>query len=409
MEILWLSHLVPYPPVGGVIIRSYNMLYQLSKHHDVHLIAFNQKALLPTSKDVEESVAELKKICKSVTVLPIECEQGTCFGRYGVAFKSIFSKLPYTINWLISDQMKKKVEYVLESNKIDIMHCDTISLVQFCSFNKQIKHILNHHNIESDMMLRRSRKEKNIIKKLYFHIESIKLRKYEEKHCNQFDINITCSELDSSRLKKIIGPPKKIIDIPNGVDVNYYYPMGNHKIPNSLCFCGGMNWYPNKSAIIFFVKEVWPILKKEIPDIRITIIGKNPPNYIKNIANDDQNLVITGFVDDIRHFVDKSMIFVCPIDDGGGTKIKILDALAMGKAIIANKIACEGIDVEDGISVLYASTPEDYVNKIKELLNNNKLMTALEVNGRKLIEHKYSYDSIGLKLNSIYESLIAQS
>jgi len=406
MKILWISHLIPFPPKGGVLQRSYNLIKELSKYNEVHVVAFNQRSLLPNDEDINYALSEMQNICASIKSLPIECEKVSLSGKYRVAAKSFFTDLPYTINWLQSSKMANIIDNEINDNTYDVVHYDTISLAPFCDFNKNVKNVLNHHNIESNMLFRRAENERNIPKKIYFYQEAEKLEKYEQKICKNFDLNITCSHVDSVRLHKIIGSNNKITDIPNGVDVNYFYPQNSIKISNSLCFCGGMSWYPNRAAMVFFANKVWPILTQQIPGITMRVIGKSPPVELLDLAKKDSNFIVTGFLDDMRPIVDQSMLYVCPISDGGGTKIKILDALAMGKAIIANPISCEGIDVVNGENIIFAEKPEDYVEKIKTLLNKTIEVERIGANGRELVERKYSYIEIGKKINKTYIDIL---
>jgi glycosyltransferase involved in cell wall biosynthesis len=168
--------------------------------------------------------------------------------------------------------------------------------------------------------------------------------------------------------------------------------------PYFLIFIGGMSWYPNREAMLFFARDVWPLLKSKIPGIHMHVVGESPPEEMIELARIDSNYHVHGFVDDIKNIFYKAGIYVCPISDGGGTKLKILDALAMGKPIVANEIACEGIDVTEGKNVLFAETPDEYVNKIKILIESPSLRTALSEEGIKLIQSKYSYDVVGQEL-----------
>ena len=403
MKILWLSHLCPYPPKGGVLQRSYNLIKELSKYHDVSLVAFNQKALLPTRKELDAAINEFSKFCQNVSVLPISSERKK-YGRWLLVLKSIFTRDPYTINWLKDKAMFGLLRDRLSRNNYDLVFFDTISLAPYLSLFKKEKLILNHHNIESEMMLRRAYNERNLLKKLYFYQEGKRLAIYENRECPKFDLNITCSHVDSERILRRISS-LEVNEVVNGVDVEYFYPLGGDRLNNSLVFAGGMNWYPNRNAMLYFARHVWPLLTEAIPDIRITVIGQDPPARLINLANEDKRFKVAGFVDDVRPYIDRATVYVCPISDGGGTKLKILDALAMGKAIVANPVACEGIDVKDGETVLFADSPAEYVKKIKLLFENRKLNKKLGLNGRKLIEDKYSFEKIGRKLATLCEGL----
>lgn len=411
MKVLWLSHLIPFPPQGvGVLQRSSNLLKIAASAHDVTLLAFNQNDLLRIYNhdlDIALSAAmkEMEKLCLSVQIINIECDK-KAYGKARLAFRSLFSNWPYTIRWLTSDAYKDALTHELGKHKYDVIWFDTISLAQYRQAipSNHSKLILNHHNIESDMMYRRAEKETNYLKKLYFRLEAFKLKKYEKSEVGKYDINVTCSDLDSRRLDTI-SPGANTHVIPNGVNTDFFIPSDEvSSDPYSLVFIGGMSWYPNREAMLFFAREVWPELKKQIPDIKMHVVGENPPQELQDLAKIDNNFRVYGFVDNIKDIFDQSEIYVCPISDGGGTKLKILDALAMGKPIVANEIACEGIGVTNRLNVLFAETPSEYVARIRELISDPSLRHTLSHNSRKLIREVYSYDVVGRDLVRLLEN-----
>jgi len=210
-----------------------------------------------------------------------------------------------------------------------------------------------------------------------------------------------CSDVDQRRLKEI-APDSRIEVVPNGVDVDYFRPLtGVEQVP-ALVFVGTLNWYPNIEAVRFIAFELWPLLKKELSGVTVDIIGANPPKDICDVAVSDPDFHVHGFVDDIRGLIDRAAIYVCPIRDGGGTKLKILDALAMQKAIVAHPIACEGIDVTNGENVVFAEEPLEYVNAIRRLLDDPAERQRLGRNARKCAVDRYSYENIGESLSNLY-------
>jgi glycosyltransferase involved in cell wall biosynthesis len=402
-KILWLSHFVPYPPKGGNLQRSYNLIKELSKQNEVTLLTFNQSKIIPTQKLLDEAILHLGNFCKIEPIFEIPSEK-SFLGKITLLLRGMLPWRTYTISWLESENFQSYLYELIEKYKFDVIHCDTISLVPCVKKIKNVKIVLNHHNIESLMMLRRAENEKNILKKFYFWQEGKKLARYERKVCGDFDLNITCSELDSDRL---VSHTKisKCETIPNGVDLDYFNPVDIPQKPRSLIFVGGLSWYPNLDAMTFFLKQVWPLLHKEVEDVSLTIIGRSPPDWMIEMQAIYPSLKVMGFVDDIRSLLSESYLYVCPIKDGGGTKLKVLDALAMKKALVADPIACEGIDVKNGESVMFASTPREYIEAIKSLIANQELKESIEREGRRLIEKNYSFASIGARLSLLYKNL----
>lgn len=405
MKILWLSHLVPYPPKGGVLQRSYNLVRETCKYHDVTLIAFIQKDLIKSrlsslESGLNEAKSYLDTYCDYVEFVDIPSENSR-FGKYLLAFKSLFTKDPYSINWLKSEQLHIILNKITDVNNFDLVHFDTISLAPYLNHFQNITKALDHHNIESHMMIRRAELENNILKRLYYYQEGYKLLKYEKKYCPQFDIQITCSDLDSKRLQEII-PNINAVDIPNGVDIDYFYPQSENEEPKQLIFAGSMSWYPNKDAMFYFSRKIWPLLKIKDKGFVMNVVGSSPPDELINLSNNDKNFKVHGFVDDVRDYISRASIYVCPISDGGGTKLKILDAFAMGIATVAHPMACEGIDVIDGVNVVFAETPEEFVEKIIELDKDDKLRQSISKNARKTVVDKYAYLAIGQSLSEKY-------
>jgi len=415
MKILWLSHLLPFPPQGGgVLQRSANLLKAVAGEHEVTLLAFNQKDVLQIydpdlNISLPAALNAMEDICHKVYVIGINSDS-QFLGKIRLALMSLFSRQPYSIRWLTSSSYKKALHEVLANSEFDAVWFDTISLAQYRVVLD--KHhslmVLNHHNVESDMMFRRAKKENNFLKKAYFYLEAYKLRKYEKKEVSNFNINVTCSELDSVRLESI-SPDVSAHVIPNGVDTDYF-STDRSVIPDPyyLVFIGGMSWYPNYDAMMFFARKVWPLLKERLPAVHMHVVGRSPPEELIELAKDDSNYHVHGFVDDVKSIFYKAGIYVCPITDGGGTKLKILDALAMGKAIVAHPIACEGIKVIDGENVLFAETPEEYVNNIKKLIEDPALIEEFGKNNRKLILDRYSYRVIGRDLLTLLENNTAK-
>ena len=403
MNILWLSHNVPYPPKTGVLQRNYNLVREASKLGNVHLVAVFQKAILPIRYDMEEIHRELGKFCKSIEIIYLPIDSSKVMWLWTV-LKSIFTTDPYSVNWIKSRQMHHRIRQITSKIKFDIVHFDTISLAEYFDDVGIAHKILNHHNMESHLMERRSSIEKNILKKFYYQMEAKKLRRYEETHCKKFDINFTVSQDDKELLQELI-PGCRIEVIPNGVDTDYFRREDIQPSPGTLVFAGGMNWYPNRDAILHFCREIWPLLKKGFPEISLTVVGAQPPRELLELAERDPKIVATGFVDDVRPYFANAEVYICPMRDGGGTRLKILDTLSMSTALVSTTIGCEGIKVTPETNVLIADTPVEFVTQVKRVFQDPELRKRLGREGRKLVEEKYSWEVIGNTLRAVYADL----
>lgn len=399
MKILWLSHLIPFPPKGGVLQRSFNMIREVGKYHDITLVAFNQNDFLTASlpdvgNPLELAKKELLKIVDSIHVCDIP-ENSIPAGRYLVALKALLSRQAYNMVWLRSDSSYRLVKDLVMDNYFDVVHLDTISLCIFSGLFKDVPVVLNHHNFESEMLRSRAQREASWIKSRYYQLEADRLLKSENEYCQKVDLNLTCSDDDAELMKKMTVRDN-FLPIPNGVDTSYFYP--NHSVQihdKSIVIVGGLSWYPNKEAVEYFIREIWPLIKTQIPGVTVDIVGRGPTREMLSLAEIDERVFVHGFVDDVREYLWRSHFYLCPIRTGGGTKLKILDALATGSCIIADPFSCKGIEVTDGKNVLFAKYPQDYVDQLKRLIDDPECQSRLRQSGPKLIRELYSYNRIG--------------
>lgn len=409
MKILWLSHLIPYPPKGGVLQRAYHLVREMARRHELDLLAFNQRSLIdplfPAGSNPEQiALGELQKFCNNVEIFPIPSEVRP-YGKHILALQSLLTRDCYNVNWLKSARFHARVVELIAQRNYDWIHFDTISLAPFLT-NANAKLCLDHHNIESHMLNRRVENESSLYKKLYFSYEAKRLLAYEKEKCPKFHLNIVCSDVDGIRLKEL-SPQSRVEIIPNGVDIEYFSSGPNvvEPTPFNFLFVGTLNWYPNADAVKYIARELWPAIRAAVPEATIDIIGANPPREILAVAEQDARFRVHGFVDDVRPYFQKASVFLCPIRDGGGTKLKILDAMAMGKAIVAHPLACEGIRVTHGQNVLLGESTEQLVAAAINASQDNYLRKKLEKEARRLVEDEYAWTAIGDRLSNLFKQL----
>lgn len=413
MKVLWLSHLIPYPPKGGVLQRTFNMIREVSRYHDVTLVAFNQSGFLASSLPGVDAPLDLAKqglvqSVRSIHVLDIP-ENTKLGGRYSTAIRALLGGRAYNMEWLKSEDARLQILNLLSIEAFDVVHVDTVSLCVYAELFKGLPVVLNHHNFESAMLDSRSRTEKNPIKSLYYKFEAARLLNSEIHYCQRSQLNLTCSEDDAEAMRTAIGGGR-FISVPNGVDISYFYPSESVKVSQkSIVIVGGLSWYPNREAVEYFMREIWPVIKSRIPGVRVDIIGRGPTTEMLKLAATDESFHVHGFVDDVREYLWRAQFYLCPIRTGGGTKLKILDALASGCCIIADPFACKGIDVVDGEDVVFAESPLDYVDAIQALLDRPENELRMREAGPQLIRDRYSYTSIGKQYSDELEALVVQS
>ncbi len=392
MNILFLTTKFPYPPDSGAKIRDFNLIKEVSKEHDISLISFIQ------DEGEKRNLEFLRPYCKSIEVVR---ERGR-INLFAGIFISLFTRKPFTIAKFYSFKMKQKIKAILSSDEFDLIHCSHLHMAQYVENIRGVPKILDEHNIEFFLIKRYLKEQKNLIKKIFvFFLQYLKLAGYESSIAQKFDHCFVVSEIDKKSLESI-APRASLSVISNGVDVGRYNPQESDAQPNSLVFTAVMDWFPNEDAVLYFYDKIWPLIKKEIEDVSLCIVGRNPSSKIVNLSRGEGNITVTGYVEDVRPYIAKSSVYIVPLRIGGGSRLKILEAMAMGKAVVSTSIGCEGLKVSDNENILIADSPEEFSAKIAMLLRNKELRNKLGISARKLVEDNYSWDIIGARLKEVY-------
>lgn len=400
MKILWLGHNLAYPPKGGPLQRNYNLLREAAKYHEVHVLVFDQPALRPPGVTPQDCVEALSKFCASVEWVPLP-KDSFGIGRYWRAVGGLVTGEPYEFRWLRSSEMTKRLERLAGRIKFDVVHADTLGLSPYVSFVPHAGTVLNHHDIESALVQRRAASERSLVWRTFWSREAAHLRAAERRWCPTFHVNMVVSDDEGQLLKPSCGE-SKICVVPNGVDVGYFTPRPDPG-GTRLLFCGRLDQLANKGAITYFFDSIWPVLSERIKDLQIDVVGKNPPAWLLKLSQRDARVHAPGFVGDVRPYFQKATVFVCPITDGGGTRLKILDGLAMGVPIVSTTFAASGLGLRDREHLLLADTPNEFVAKIIEILSNKLQREALSHRGHAIAKEKFSWSVIGHSLLGAYE------
>ncbi|MDP3791012.1 MAG: glycosyltransferase family 4 protein [Candidatus Omnitrophota bacterium] len=367
-------------------------------------------------------VEALKKICSKVIVItpPVERlrKRGGLMkkilgeGNYRrlTRFFNIITKPPervYGAHWYIAafhDALGG-----IDLSVFDLIQIERSELAWWFAgrgkIKKEIRKIVTFHDVNSILEQRIYEQVVSPRWKIFKFTEWRKTIAYEKKVAYQYDNCIVTSKKDAENLLSIY-PKAKISIVPNGTKIDYFRANKSHAgdiEPLSLIFCGSMQWYPNEDAMLFFCKEILPLLRKDIPKVKLYIVGTNPSERVKMLSNDF--ITVTGSVDDVRPYVTKSAVYIVPIRIGGGTRLKILEALSMGKPVVTTSIGCEGLNVVNRKHLLIADSPIEFANNIKRVFFDKKLCNQLTQHGNDLV-NKYDWDVISKSLEKAWYETI---
>jgi glycosyltransferase involved in cell wall biosynthesis len=309
------------------------------------------------------------------------------------SFFSMYSK---------SREMQNKINEVLEAEDYDIVQMEFPMMGNFELKTDAVK-ILDEHNIEYDNFYGWWKHSQKPLRRIHYYREFKKSYEEEISACKKMDAIFVVSDKDKEILNKEVPEIPKYL-IPNGVDTAYFRPKYNDMEPFSMVFTGMMGYYPNYDGMLYFLDEIFPHILKKIPQAKIYIVGNKPPKTLQDRSS--HNVIVTGFVDDVRPYVWRSGLYVVPLRMGGGTRLKVLEALSMKKAVITTSIGCEGIDVKDGESVIIEDNPVNFASRAIELLNDSALRNELSSRGHELICSTYDWKVISAKMDKAFQTVV---
>lgn len=398
MRLVWLSHTVPYPPQGGPLQRSFNLIREMSRSYEISLVAFNLQGA--AKENLDDYICELKKYCAEVEIWEMPYQWKGIRWWAGLSL-SPFGREPFGCRAFWSRPLALRWEQILYAHRDALVHFDSPDLAMYTPAAKDFRKVLNHHNCESAMTFRRAQKETNTLKKFYLSGEARKLARLENEVCPQFDVNIVVSECDS-RLLRARHANIHIHIVENGVDTTYFVPARGGEEARSLIFTGLLQWYPNVSGLTYFGEEIWPLVKRQCPDVKLYIAGKNPTGSLRRWSERDPNVVVVANPEDMRPWIARAAVYICPLLEGGGTRLKILDAMALATPVVSTAIGCEGLRVRHGENILIADRPAAFASSIINLFSDDELRRRLGGAGRALVETYYDWEKIGLQLEQAY-------
>ena len=403
MKVLWFSHLVPFPPSGGASQRSFNLIREVSKLHTVQLVAFNSYGV--PGGLLNEYARALRMYCERVELweMPIPWRRGLRWWMGLTA--SPFSSVPYNCRCFWSKELAARWRGVLEERRDFVLHFDSLDLALYSNAAADLPTVLNHHNCESVLILRRGRNETNPLKKAYLLNQAPKLAGLEREICPRFKVNVVCSGIDAQALRDH-GARIHTHVVENGVDTEYFRPVQGAEEPDTLIFSGLLNWEPNVAGIRYFVQEIWPLIRRDRPGVRLYLAGRDPVPSVTRLQAEDRSIVVIPSPEDMRPWLARAAVYVCPLLQGGGTRIKILDAMAMAKPVVSTSIGCEGLHVRHAENILIADRPLDFASAILDLLNHDRLRRRLAAAGRALVETHYDWGNIVLQLEGAYRCAV---
>jgi sugar transferase (PEP-CTERM/EpsH1 system associated) len=400
MRILFLSLYPPYPPNDGGRIRIFNILKQVAFRHHVTLVCFDS----PLSG--EEDLNVLRQWCERTIVVPRPVPQSRTWIK---KILDLPQRMPIGSSHWRSPQMAETLSRLVGSESFHLAHIDHIALAQYADALWPLPQVLTHHNVEGLLQQRQLKVagHQSCFRQWASRLENRRWIRYEIEASRRAGVVVTVSEIDAQYFHKYM-PQTPVFVVPNGVDTGYFQPGSrNERDDMNLLFTGQMDYAPNVDAMEWFCKEAFPLIRRVKPDVRLLIVGRDPAPDIVSLS-EIEGVTVTGRVEDVRPFHQHAAVFVVPLRFGGGTRLKILEAMAMGKAIVTTSIGCEGLELDPGSELLVADAPADFAEAVLRLLDDKCLRQDLGRRARQTVVTNYDWLIIGEKQLQAYEAAVMQ-
>ena len=408
MRLLWIKTSPLHPLTRGGDLRTYHLLRWLNEWHDV---TFSGMVADPSQQE-----ATLKATLYSSSAdwahEPKATQSPDRLKFLWGALRNLLSPLPYAVERFASKAWRSRIEDLLERNEFDAVVCDFIfpaASLPWSSKDPKVPWIVFQHNVES-MIWKRRADETSVLTQPYLSSQWRRMERFESSMCRRFDAVLTVSEEDSRTSKSRYGLENVRGAIPTGVDLSYFTELPR-SLPNTptLVFVGSMDWYANVDAVEYFMDEVWPRVRECLPTARVKIVGRNPPEKIQRLHAPSAGIEVTGTVPDVRPFMRQAHAMIVPLRIGGGTRLKVFEAMAAGVPIISTSIGAEGLEVEDGRHLLLADNPADFAEAVLKLIGDPDLANRLAEAATREIAEQNSWEKAARIMEAHLLKLIPES
>jgi glycosyltransferase involved in cell wall biosynthesis len=326
--------------------------------------------------------------------------------RTARAFRNVVDPLPYTWAAYRDRRFTANLAQVLQSEPHDLLHCDQVQATPAVLQLPTPPRVLNAHNVDSLLVSRLADVEPRVLRKALIRWQARKIRRAEEPTYRRFHGCLAMSAVDRAHIGRI-APELPVWVIPNGVDPAWFSPQAGPFDAGLMVFSGAMDWEPNSDAVRFFVREVLPRIRRRLPTSRFLVVGRSPSPALVSALAADAKVEFTGTVDDIRPSLARAALFVVPLRVGSGTRLKILEAWAMGKPVLSTSLGAEGLPARDGENIAIADSPDELATRALELLEDPGYADRLGAAGRRTVQEQFSWEHIGHDLLAAYEAALA--
>lgn len=406
MRVLWLKSDYILPPDTGGKIRTYNLLRQLRKHCEVTYVSFREQRSA-------NAIPSLDACANSVATFYHGAEKKSGLPFYWRVLSGMRSRLPYIVqkyrSTLFRDAQRRWYEELQRSGQLDeaVIVCDFLEMTENVEWSLPVPKVLFQHNVESQIWRRYRDNERNLGKRTYFAFEHRRMRSYEIEACNRFDLVFTVSQEDKDVLQHDYGVEVPIEIMQTGIDTQYFAPRPDiEPQPGRMVFLGSLDWMPNIDGIRWFVSDVYLRIRSQLPHATLRIVGRRPTSAVLRLADSDAGIEIVPDVDDVRPHVAGGELFIVPLRIGGGSRIKIYEAMAMGRPVVSTSVGAEGLPLQAGEHLAVGDAPDEFARRVVELCRDHSAREQMAARGCAFVSANYPWSRIAADMYATCSNLV---
>jgi sugar transferase (PEP-CTERM/EpsH1 system associated) len=396
VRILTLISKFPWPLTDGAVIRDFNLLREAAKRHQVSLLCFLFK---PTDR---EHFDTLRPYCKKIVGIDLVRPK---WRQLTNAAQSLVTSDPFITREYWRTEMAEALEKFVDEERIDVIHSHFLHMSQYVGHKRSAAFVHDAHNLEHVLWQRMERTTTNPFKKAFIRSQYGKLVRLQQHVARASEKCVVLSDEDRAEYLRIC-PEADITTVPNGADVEYWTPGDANGLaePPSVLYFGNLSWPPQADAAVYFHNKILPLVRQRVPEVKFYIAGQNPPDTVKTLAS--ENVIVTGFVPDMREYVSRAAVVVMPLRTGAGTKHRVFQAMCMKKPVVCTAVAAEGIALTHGETAMLADDPETFANATVSLLQDGALRQRLGERGRQLVLDRYDWRAIYERLEEAFQEAV---
>ncbi len=397
MRILQLTNKIPYPPKDGGAIATLNISRGLAQlGHEITILGMNTLKHYFNIKLIPEDITNLIDIREVVV--------DTKISAFAALKNLLFSDDPYNAERFFHDGFANALKKLLNEKSFDVIQLEGLYLgyyIDIIRAHSKAKISLRAHNIEHEIWERTASQEKLYWKKLYFRMLAVRIRRFEIRMLNKYDLLVPITERDASHYMSF-GNKKPYLVVPSGFDTSLLVPKPDNINYPSVFFIGTLDWFPNQEGLVWFIEQVWPLVLQKHPDLKFHVAGRNAPQWITRLFNRNPNIDYMGEIEDAYQFITDNAVMVAPLFSGSGMRVKIIEGMALGKAIVTTTIGAEGIDVTPGKNIFVEDDAEGFCQQLDHLLNDRVLFNEVGKQANLFVGKNYDNHKISVSLADFY-------